>query len=604
MTRCGVRLAQLHSKTFCRTVYMMRNEREYITSFRGKGQTMAIKAKLPMGIEDFKEMRIQGFYYIDKTGLIKELLEYFGKVNLFTRPRRFGKTLNMSMLKYFFEIGNNSALFHGLEISKETELCEKYMGKFPVVSITLKGATGENFVEAKEMLRSIIGNEAMQFQFLLHSEQLTEVERKRYEALINIDETGAYIMSDELLKNSLLILSQLLQKHYNQNVVILIDEYDVPLDKAYQSGYYDAMVELIRVLFGNAFKTNGSLYFAVLTGCLRISKESIFTGLNNFNVYTVNDVQYKEYFGFTDNEVQELLQYYGFKEKYNVIKEWYNGYHFGNLDIYCPWDVVSYCHALKMNPSISPQNYWVNTSSNSIIRSFLSRANATTKNEIEQLINGKSVKKRIHQELTYRDLDSKLDHLWSILFTTGYLTQSSTQTGDFTELVIPNKEIQWIFVEQIRDWFDDETTKNRERLENFCKAFEENNVLAIENGFHEYLEDMISIRDTNVRKGMKENFYHGLLLGILGNMDNWIVQSNAELGDGYSDISIEIRRKRIGIVIELKYAEDGAFEEASKEAMEQINERNYEKSLKSDGMTTIYKYGIACYKKRCKVISG
>ena len=565
---------------------------------------MGIKTKLPMGIEDFKEMRVQGFYYIDKTGLIKELLEHFGKINLFTRPRRFGKTLNMSMLKYFFEIGGDSTLFDGLEIAKEKELCAKYMGKFPVIAITLKGASGRTFEEALGMLRNIIGNEAMRFQFLLQSMQLTEIEHKRYEALINIDKTGSYTMSDELLKDSLFILSQLLQKHYHQNVVILIDEYDVPLDKAYQSGYYDAMVELIRVLFGNAFKTNSSLYLAVLTGCLRISKESIFTGLNNFKVYTVKDVRYKEYFGFTDEEVKQMLEYYGFTDQYYVVKEWYDGYLFGDLGIYCPWDVINYCGDLRDASVTEPQNYWVNTSSNSIIRSFLGRANATTKNEIEQLINGKSVKKRIHQELTYRDLDSRQDHLWSILFTTGYLTQCGTQTGDVTELVIPNKEIQWIFVEQIRDWFDDETTKNRERLENFCRAFEENNVLAIENGFQEYLEDMISIRDTSVRKGMKENFYHGLLLGILGNMDNWIVQSNAESGDGYSDISIEIRRKRIGIVIELKYAEDGAFEEASKEAMEQINERNYEKSLKSDGMTTIYKYGIACYKKRCKVISG
>ena len=565
---------------------------------------MGIKTKLPMGIEDFKRIRSEEFYYIDKTGLIRELLENEAYVNLFTRPRRFGKTLNMSMLKYFFEIGGDSTLFDGLEIAKEKELCAKYMGKFPVIAITLKGASGRTFEEALGMLRNIIGNEAMRFQFLLQSMQLTEIEHKRYEALINIDKTGSYTMSDELLKDSLFMLSQLLQKHYHQNVVILIDEYDVPLDKAYQSGYYDAMVELIRVLFGNAFKTNSSLYLAVLTGCLRISKESIFTGLNNFKVYTVKDVRYKEYFGFTDEEVKQMLEYYGFTDQYYAVKEWYDGYLFGDLGIYCPWDVINYCGDLRDASVTEPQNYWVNTSSNSIIRSFLGRANATTKNEIEQLINGKSVKKRIHQELTYRDLDSRQDHLWSILFTTGYLTQCGTQTGDVTELVIPNKEIQWIFVEQIRDWFDDETTKNRERLENFCRAFEENNVLAIENGFQEYLEDMISIRDTSVRKGMKENFYHGLLLGILGNMDNWIVQSNAESGDGYSDISIEIRRKRIGIVIELKYAEDGAFEEASKEAMEQINERNYEKSLKSDGMTTIYKYGIACYKKRCKVISG
>ena len=385
---------------------------------------MGIKTKLPMGIEDFKEMRVQGFYYIDKTGLIKELLEHFGKVNLFTRPRRFGKTLNMSMLKYFFEIGSDSALFDGLEIAKEKELCAKYMGKFPVIAITLKGASGRTFEEALGMLRNIIGNEAMRFQFLLQSMQLTEIEHKRYEALINIDKTGSYTMSDELLKDSLFILSQLLQKHYHQNVVILIDEYDVPLDKAYQSGYYDAMVELIRVLFGNAFKTNSSLYLAVLTGCLRISKESIFTGLNNFKVYTVKDVRYKEYFGFTDEEVKQMLECYGFTDQYYAVKEWYDGYLFGDLGIYCPWDVINYCGDLRDASVTEPQNYWVNTSSNSIIRKFIERADGTAKEEIEQLIHGKSIKKKIRQELTYRDLDSKMDNLWSILFTTGYLTQS------------------------------------------------------------------------------------------------------------------------------------------------------------------------------------
>ena len=574
-----------------------------LSEAKGMVKIMTIKTKLPMGIEDFKRIRSEGFYYVDKTGLIRDFLENEAYVNLFTRPRRFGKTLNMSMLKYFFEIGSDSTLFDGLEISKEKELCAEYMGKFPVISVTLKGATGENFAEAKDMLRRIIGKESMRFQFLMQSDKLTEIEKNQYMALVNTNKAGVFTMPDEVLKDSLQMLSQLLQRHYDQRVVILIDEYDVPLDKAYQSGYYDVMVELIRVLFGNAFKTNNSLYFAVLTGCLRISKESIFTGLNNFNVHTVKDVQYREYFGFTDDEVQALLRDYGFMGKYNMIKEWYNGYHFGNLDIYCPWDVVSYCHALKMNPSEFPQNYWVNTSSNSIIRSFLGRANATTKNEIEQLINGKSVKKRIHQELTYRDLDSRQDHLWSILFTTGYLTQHGTQTGDLTELVIPNKEIQWIFVEQIRDWFEEKTTSNRERLENFRRAFQEKDIFAIEKGFHEYLEDMISIRDTSVRKGMKENFYHGLLLGILGNMDDWIVQSNVESGEGYSDISIQIRRKGIGIVIELKYAENGAFDEACKEAVKQINERNYEESLIKEGMTKIHKYGIACYKKRCKVIT-
>ena len=601
---CGVRLAQLHSKTFCRAVYMMRNERENITSFRRKGQIMAIKAKLPMGIEDFKRIRSEEFYYIDKTGLIRELLENESYINLFTRPRRFGKSLNMSMLKYFFEIGSDSTLFNGLEISKETELCAKYMGKFPVISITLKGASGRTFEEAMGMLRNIIGNEAMRFQFLLQSKQLTEIEHKRYEALINIDKTGSYTMSDELLKDSLLILSQLLQKHYNQSVVILIDEYDVPLDKAYQSGYYDAMVELIRVLFGNAFKTNGSLHLAVLTGCLRISKESIFTGLNNFKVYTVKDVRYKEYFGFTDQEVKQMLEYYGFTDQYNAVKEWYDGYLFGNLGIYCPWDVINYCGDLRDASVEKPQNYWVNTSSNNIIRKFIDRADNTTKDEIEQLIHGKSIKKKIRQELTYRDLDSKIDNLWSILFTTGYLTQCGIQKGDFTELVIPNKEIQWIFEEQIQEWFEAEVGKDINMLKEFGRAFEENNIEGIEKGLTSYLRKTISIRDTNAKKEMKENFYHGILLGLFAGMNNWRVKSNAEAGEDYSDISIEIDDKEIGIIIEVKYAEKAAFDSACKEALEQIQNRNYEELLIDDGMTVIRKYGIACYKKRCKVIAG
>ena len=565
---------------------------------------MGIKTKLPMGIEDFKEMRVQGFYYIDKTGLIKELLEHFGKVNLFTRPRRFGKTLNMSMLKYFFEIGSDSALFDGLEIAKEKELCAKYMGKFPVIAITLKGATGENYVEAKEMLRRMIGKEAMRFQFLMQSENLTEIEKSQYRALVNTDKTGAFTMPDELLKDSLQMLSQLLQKHYHQSVVILIDEYDVPLDKAYQSGYYDAMVELIRVLFGNAFKTNSSLYFAVLTGCLRISKESIFTGLNNFKVYTVKDVRYKEYFGFTDEEVKQMLEYYGFTDQYYAVKEWYDGYLFGDLGIYCPWDVINYCGDLRDASVTEPQNYWVNTSSNSIIRKFIERADGTTKEEIEQLIHGKSIKKKIRQELTYRDLDSKMDNLWSILFTTGYLTQCGIQKGDFTELVIPNKEIQWIFEEQIQEWFEAEVGKDINMLKEFGRAFEENNIDGIEKGLTSYLRKTISIRDTNAKKEMKENFYHGILLGLFAGMNNWRVKSNAEAGEGYSDISIEIDDKEIGIIIEVKYAEKAAFDSACKEALEQIQSRNYEEILIDDGMSVIRKYGIACYKKRCKVISG
>ena len=571
---------------------------------------MAGKVKLPMGIENFREMRTGGFYYVDKTGLMKTLLENPGKINLFTRPRRFGKTLNMSMLKYFFDIGSdimlsdNTTIFDGLEISGEKELCEEYMGKFPVISITLKGATGENFEEAKVMLRRIIGKEAMRFRFLLESDRIDEAERSQYEALISTDKTGTFTMSDDLLKDSLLILSQFLQKHYGQAAVMLIDEYDVPLDKAYRAGYYDSMVELIRVLFGNAFKTNDSLKFAVLTGCLRISRESIFTGLNNFKVYTVKDVRYKEYFGFTDAEVRQMLEYYGLEGQYDAVKEWYDGYLFGNLGIYCPWDVINYCGDLRDGSVSEPQNYWVNTSSNDIIRKFISRATASTKSEIEQLMNGGSIKKKIRQELTYRDLDSQADNLWSVLFTTGYLTQCAKDDNGMTSLIIPNKEIQWIFEEQIQEWFETESTKDTQKLENFCRAFEENDTAAIERGFTSYLRKTISIRDTSVKKEMKENFYHGILLGLFAGMEGWKVKSNAESGDGYSDISVEVEDRDIGIVIELKYAENAAFENACKEALEQIHDRNYEELLVDDGMKTIYRYGIACYKKRCQVVSG
>jgi hypothetical protein len=573
---------------------------------------MAGKAKLPMGIENFERIRKEGFYYIDKTGLIKDLLENPAYVNLFTRPRRFGKTLNMSMLKCFFEMGmtsDNSTIFDGLEISEEKELCEAYMGKFPVISITLKGATGGNFEEAKVMLRRIIGVEAMRFRFLLQSDRLDDTERSQYGALVNTDQTGTFTMSDDLLKDSLRIMSQLLKKHYGQDTVLLIDEYDVPLDKAYQSGYYDSMVELIRSLFGSALKTNDSLKFAVLTGCLRISRESIFTGLNNFKVYTVKDVRYKEYFGFTDAEIRQMLEYYGVSDQYHAVKEWYDGYLFGNLGIYCPWDVINYCGDLRDGSATKPQNYWVNTSSNDIIRRFLVKADAVTRDEIELLINGGCVKKMIHQELTYRDLDSDIDNLWSILYTTGYLTQAEEDIDvdedeeELSALVIPNREIHWIYVQQIRKWFKEEARKDTQKLENFCRAFEENETVVIEKEFTSYLRKTISIRDTGVRKDMKENFYHGILLGLFGNMDGWKVRSNAESGDGYCDISVEVEDRDIGLVIELKYAENAAFDDACKEALEQIRSRNYEEVLLDDGMKTIYRYGIACYKKRCKVVS-
>ncbi len=535
--------------------------------------------------------------------LIRNLLENRSYVTLFTRPRRFGKTLNMSMLKYFFETGSDPALFNGLEISMDAEFCSKYQGKFPVISISLKSTEGNTIEKAQKKFRSVIGSEAVRFSFLSDSERLNETERQQFAKLIQLDDKGEFAMSDELLENSLLMLSRFLWKHYGKKTIILIDEYDVPLDKAYQSGYYDFMVEFIRILFGNAFKTNDSLYFAVLTGCLRISKESIFTGLNNFKVYTVKDVRYKEYFGFTDTEVKQILEYYGLASQYHAVKEWYDGYLFGNLGIYCPWDVINYCGDLRDGSVSEPQNYWVNTSSNDIIRNFISKATASTRSEIELLMNGGSIKKKIRQELTYRDLDSQDDNLWSILFTTGYLTQCGKNDNGMTSLVIPNKEIQWIFEEQIQDWFQAESQKDIQTLENFCRTFEKNDITAIEKGFTSYLRKTISIRDTSIKKDMKENFYHGILLGLFAGMIGWKVRSNAESGDGYSDISVEVEDKEIGIIIELKYAENAAFDIACKKALKQIHDRNYEDELVDNGMKTIYRYGIACYKKRCKVIS-
>jgi len=565
---------------------------------------MAGKRKLPMGIENFERIRKDGFYYVDKTGLIRDFLESPAYVSLFTRPRRFGKTLNMSMLKYFFEIGSDTTIFDGLEIAGEKELCEKYMGKFSVISVSLKNAASDSFSSAKEMLCSIIGQEALRFLFLSESDRLSETERQQYHAMIHVGSDGIFTMKDSLLKNSLLLLSRFLQKHYGQKTILLIDEYDVPLDYAYRFGYYDDMVELVRTLFGAAFKTNDSLEFAVLTGCLRISRESIFTGLNNFKVYTVKDVRYKEYFGFTDAEVRQMLEYYGFSDQYGAVREWYDGYRFGSLGIYCPWDVVNYCADLRGGNVTEPQNYWVNTSSNSIIRKFIDMADAATKDEIERLIGGGSIRKKIRQELTYRDLDSGIDNLWSILFTTGYLTQDGYHDNGMTGLVIPNREVRWIFEEQIQDWFKAETRRDLQMLEDFCRAFEKNDTDAIEKGFTAYLRKTISVRDTSVRKDMKENFYHGILLGLFAGMKGWKVKSNAESGDGYSDISVEVEDKDIGIVIELKYAENAAFDNACKEALKQVYDNNYEEALLDDGMTTIYRYGIACYKKRCKVVSG
>ena len=559
------------------------------------------KKKLPIGIESFEEIRKEGFYYVDKTGVIGQLLEKWGKVNLFTRPRRFGKSLNMSMLKAFFEIGGDSALFEGLKISEKKELCEKYMGQFPVISISLKSVEGLSFEAAKKALKDILGVEAGRFYFLTKSSKLTAEEIESYKALLRVGETGDFLMSDTAMEKALLRLSSLLCKHYGKQVILLIDEYDVPLDKAFQYGYYDEMVSLIRNMFGNALKTNPNLYFAVLTGCLRISKESIFTGLNNLKVLTLTDVRFDEYFGFTDSEVKDMLEYYGLSEHYGEVKEWYDGYRFGNVEVYCPWDVINYCDLLKADPNALPQDYWSNTSGNAMVRRFIDKADTRTRDEIERLIAGDEIVKEIHQELTYNELDSSIENLWSVLFTTGYLTQRGQEEKKY-RLAIPNNEIRELFISQIREWFRDVSRKDGETLNQFCEAFPEQNPEKIEEIFSDYLWNTISIRYTASSK--KENFYHGILLGLLGYKSNWLVKSNAESGLGYSDILVEVPKNRTGIVIELKYAEDGNMDAACEKALQQIEDRDYAAKLKDDGMRNIIKYGIACYKKNCKVVLG
>ena len=555
------------------------------------------KKKLPIGIENFEELQKEEFYYVDKTNLIRDLLMQWSKVNLFTRPRRFGKSLNMSMLKYFFEPGGDKEIFKKLAISGETEICEKYMGKFPVVSISLKGINGESYEKACAMAVQVIQSEARRFQYLLESERLTAYEKKVFASLLQAD------MGEDLLCSSLKIMSELLEKHHGCKVILLIDEYDVPLAKAFERGYYDQMVIFIRNMFEYALKTNDSLKFAVLTGCMRISKESIFTGLNNIKVLSVADVQFDEYFGFTDQEVKDMLDYYGFSDRYDEVKEWYDGYQFGNVGVYCPWDVINYCDTLKADPDAQPRNYWLNTSSNEAVRRFIRESDhAATRREIEKLVAGEAITKEIHQELTYKDMYDSIDNLWSVLFTTGYLTQRGKSDGDNFRLVIPNVEIRKIFTSQIMELFKESVPKNGEALRNFCQALRNGDAKSVENLLGEYLRKTISIRDTFVKRQMKENFYHGILIGILGFEDTWSVSSNKESGDGYSDILVETDDGETGIILELKYAEDGKLDESCLEALRQINLRRYEEELLDEGVEHILKYGIAFYKKRCRVM--
>lgn len=557
--------------------------------------------KLPVGIDSFDKIRKNGFYYIDKSGLIEQLVQLGGEVTLFTRPRRFGKTLNMSMLRSFFETGTDASLFDGLYISGNKEICDEYMGKYPVIFLSLKDVDGLKYENAKYRIMELIGREAERYFFLGDSDRLSENEKEQYKTMIAL-QNGKYSMDENVLTSSLRLLSHLLFQHYGEKTVILIDEYDVPLDKAFQNGYYQEMVSLIRGLFGMALKTNDSLQFAVLTGCLRISKESIFTGLNNFKVLSILDSRFDEQFGFTDQEVKKILDDYELSSHFKETKEWYDGYRFGKADIYCPWDVINYVEQLRYDPEAVPQDFWSNSSGNAMVRRFIDMADVSTKNEIERLIAGESIEKDVTPELTYDELDKSIENLWSVLFTTGYLTHKGrTESGKY-RLVIPNREVRNLFVKKIREWFSDVSRKDGQTLEQLCDAFVNKNVEKIEQIFGDYLWNTISIRDTAVAKEKKENFYHGILLGLLGYKSTWLIKSNAESGIGYSDILVEVPTNRTGIVIELKYAEGGDMDAACEEAMRQIEEKGYIAKLKQDGMRNFIRYGIACYKKDCRVV--
>ena len=565
----------------------------------------AEKRKLPVGIEDFEKIRREGFYYVDKTTMIRDLLRKWGEVNLFTRPRRFGKSLNMSMLKAFFEIGCDKTLFDGLAISGEQDLCEKYMGKFPVISVSLKGVNGADYETARALLCSVIGNEAARFRFLLETDRISELEKELYRQLLVTDPNrqGMYAMPDAVLMGSLKTLSMLLKEYYKTEVIILIDEYDVPLAKASERGYYESMALLIRNLFEQALKTNDSLYFAVMTGCLRVAKESIFTGLNNLKLLSVTNVRFDEYFGFTDEEVRELLRYYGREDRYEAMREWYDGYRFGNVEVYCPWDVISYCDDLTDDPEAEPRDYWSNTSSNDVIRHFIEKVDhGLTRSEIEALVSGEILTKEIHEDLTYNRLYDSVDHIWSVLFATGYLTQRGKAEGKRYRLAIPNREIRNIFTEQIMTMFKEAVAKDGESLDAFCAALQKGDAREAERLFTAYLGKTISIRDTSVRKASKENFYHGILLGILGFKSGWYVRSNEESGEGWSDILVRLENEDTGMIIEIKYAEEGRYAAACEQALRQIEEKDYTAKLKEEGCSLILKYAVACFRKKCRIV--
>ncbi len=556
------------------------------------------KKTIPIGIEDFEELRAEDFYYVDKTGMIRDLLNHKGKVTLFTRPRRFGKSLNMSMLKHFFSVGGNKSIFDGLEISKETELCEKHMGRYPVISISLKGIAGDNYQEAYQVMAGLVEKVANRFYFLLDSEKLNMHEKDMYARLLDDS------MGKNTLIGSLRLLCELLEKHYGTKTVLLIDEYDVPLQKAFVNGYYEQMVSLIRGLFGDALKTNDSLELAVLTGCLRVAKESIFTGMNNLKVYSVTDAPFSEYFGFTSREVRKILDYYGLSNRYETVQEWYDGYHFGHEDIYCPWDVINYCSDIQHDPGLSPQNYWIDTSGNDVIKRFVAQATDATREEIERLIAGEAIEKEVRLNLTYSEMYDSIENLWSLLFMTGYLTEHGEADGRRRKLAIPNQEVRDIFVTQIQEYFKESVKKDTGTLDAFCAALVRGDADEVQKCFTRYLRRTISIRDTMARDEKKEIFYQGVLTGVLAVKDGWDAKSNRESGDGYADVLVvpEHGDLGIGIVIELKYDKD--LGQGCEDALNQIEEKRYAEELQNDGMETILKYGISCYKKTCRVVMG
>ena len=560
--------------------------------------------KLPVGIDNFEKIRQNGFYYVDKTSLIEQLFSNWGEVNLFTRPRRFGKTLNMSMLKYFFEIGTDRSLFDGLHICANEKICSEHMGKYPVIFLSLKNAEGLNFDTAKYQMVELIAREAERFPFLAKDTNLSDRDREKYRVLTAFAD-GHYQMSDDVLYGSLQTFSELLYKHFNQKTVILIDEYDVPLDKAFQHGYYREMVALIRAMFGRALKTNEALAFAVLTGCLRVSKESIFTGLNNFKILSITDSRFDEQFGFTDKEVQKLLADYHLEARFSETKEWYDGYRFGNVDVYCPWDVINHIDRIKDDPNARPEAYWINTSGNDLVKRFVDKANRTTRNEIEQLIAGNAIEKMLRLDLTYDEIDNSIENLWSVLFTTGYLTQTGMTEDGAYRLVIPNREICEVFKLQIQEWFKKSIFSNTEQLTAFWKAFEEGNTDGVEMYLNRIMSNSISVFDIKTGEGKKEISYHNLLVGILTGNADWLVKSNVEAGEGFADIIVETEDPNAGIVVELKYTKNyDEMEQACKAALDQINDRRYQEYLLNDGRKDITLYGIAFCKKRCKAIAS